>query len=684
MALKSKKKENSSVPKGRIIKVNPYENPVNVMELMANICAARPTTDSDDYWDIVNDAYNKLNNGISLADYLSEKRGSLLNEDFKTDLRDWCEDILHELSLNENTNHTRVVVAGGFSSGKSSFLNIITGSANLLPTGVEPTSVVKTYLYCSSSCKSIAVRGVNHKNTVVDLDKNVLQALQHSNKNVALASVLDKLFVEIPANAILSGIAFVDTPGYNNSDRANASNGKTDKETAEEAMKEGEVLLWIVDSEKGTITSADIEMIKKFSGKKVFIFNKADKKGKSACESIVKQATITLSKEFPKDEIIDVLAYSTLENKIYCSYKNNKQIESVIAECKKCGNGESDLELYKKMVSELFEDEIVASQKAINDYNEKYKELVDIQEYYELEYNECKDSKNERHEQLQEVLIDNYTELSDFADKFIDSSKYALDKFLDFYNGVLNFEKNDHWGSSNILTNAINKADRDYSKAVDKHNTALNKFDGTYKEDYRKEIASLVDGAYTYLLDSFKEKRDEARENCKATLQRIDDEKDIIKNIKAYKKTFCAALDLAITNYRKKKKVVVVQDADDGAKNVFDAIKKKNYNEFIQSFENGVDVSVCNADGYNPLTFAVKMGNYKMVQFLLDHNADPCLKDRKGYNAFHTAVENQYRNICELLLAEDPDLIDSETNSGETAEDLAKKLTFNKWLEKEM
>lgn len=117
---------------------------------------------------------------------------------------------------------------------------------------------------------------------------------------------------------------------------------------------------------------------------------------------------------------------------------------------------------------------------------------------------------------------------------------------------------------------------------------------------------------------------------------------------------------------------------------MFESIQKDNYKHFLLSFEKGVDLSVCNTDGYNPLTFAVQAGNNQMVQFLLDHNADPSLKDRRGYNAFHTAVENQYRDICKLLLEVDPDLISTETDSGESAKELAQKATFAKWIEQEI
>lgn len=84
------------------------------------------------------------------------------------------------------------------------------------------------------------------------------------------------------------------------------------------------------------------------------------------------------------------------------------------------------------------------------------------------------------------------------------------------------------------------------------------------------------------------------------------------------------------------------------------------------------------------MTRAIQMGNNMMFQFMLDHGADPSIKDNRGYNAFHTAVENQYRSICKQLLDYDSDLIDTETSKGESVEDLAKRQTFSKWLEKEL
>lgn len=677
---KTNSKNAASTSKKQIIKVNPYENAENVMSIMASICSAKPSTDIDLFWEIIDDAFNKVVRGKSLSEYIQENRYNLYNKDFSYDLKSFCRELAVNLETRENTKHTQIVVAGGFSSGKSSFLNRLTDCAALLPTGVEPVSVVKTYLYCSRNTSSISVKGVNHKNAVVNLNTNVLQAIQHAKKsNVYLASVLDKLFVEIPSKK-LNGLVFIDTPGYNNSDKANQSNGKTDKETALEALSEGNILFWLVDCERGTTVSNDIEFIKQFDGKKVIIFNKADKKGYKECVKIVDEAAKTLYKEFHKEEIIDIIAFSTLENKIYCS-KNNKTLSDIIDEAKKCGNGISEMESLMELIRMLFDDEIAACHNTIKEIEENYqKDLERKNENHEF-YRNAKDDKDSIIDVLRETLIENYNEVMNAADKLCESSKYALDSFATFYDGVLNFENNDHWGSSNILTSAINKADKAYDRAINKHNAIDYQY---YNEDYRKSILDKIIDEEDYIVATAKNMYDDACENCKNALQRKTQEEAMITDMQEYRRTFMAALEMGISQYKKNHKAVNIDKDNNIVPNVFDCIKKDDYKLFLHSFENGVDLSVCNPEGYNPLTFAVRYGNNIMVQFMLDHDADPSIKDKRGYNAFHTAVENQFRDICKILLDTDPELIDTKTTTGETIEELARKNPFTKWIEQEI
>ena len=677
---KSSPSSTPAVQKKQIIKVNPYENPENVLELMANICSAVPNADTEIYWNIIRDAYNKEVRGKSLNQYLKDNRGNLLNGDFEHDLNNFCRQLSWNLSARENTEHTQIVVAGGFSSGKSSFLNRLTNSTNLLPTGVEPVSVVKTYLYCSRNNRSISVKGVNQKNVLVNLNPGVLQAIQHAKKsNIFLASVLEKLFVEIPSQE-LDGLVFIDTPGYNNSDKANQSNGKTDRETAIEALGEGNVLFWLVDCERGTTVSNDIEIIKQFNGKKVFIFNKADKKGFQECQKIVDDAAHTLYKEFPKEEIIDIIAYSTLDNKIYSS-KNNMSLSAIISEAKKSGNGVSEMNSLKELIGRLFDDEITASQNIIKNIEENYKEKLDWKNKSQEYYRNAKDYQDTIVGELRKLLIKNYNEVLSAASKYNDSSYNACNTMGEFINEMYDWDRTDHECFDNTLIPILNRYYNKCDNLCKSHSSINYTY---YEEEYRQVVIRKVNEEEDFVVSRFKELYEDACKDCENALDSKTREQIMIKDMQEYRNIFMSALELGINQYQNKNIATTVNNEENTVLNIFECIAKDDYKLFLHSFEDGVDLSVCNADGFNPLTLAVQTGNNMMVQFMLDHDADPSIKDRRGYNAFHTAVENQYRSICKLLLDIDPELINSKTASGETAETLAKKQTFSKWIANEL
>ena len=680
-------KKNKSVtpekttPKKQVIKVNPYENPENVMELMANICSATPSVDTDVYWQIINDAYNKEIRGKCLREYLTEQRDSLLNKDFDHELKDYCRQLSWNLTSRENTAHTQIVVAGGFSSGKSSFLNRISNSTNLLPTGTEPVSVVKTYLYCSRNAKNIVVKGVNQKNVLVNLDTGVLQAIQHASKsNIYLASVLDQLFVELPSEN-LDGLVFIDTPGYNNSDKENKSNGKTDKDTALEAMSEGNVLFWFIGSDRPTITEDDKDIIKRFSGRKVIIFNKADKHGAKESKKIVEDGARIVYGEFPKDEIIDIIAYSSLENKVYYSY-NGMSITNIIEEAKKSGNGMSELNTLTSLIESLFDDEISASQNAIKNIEKGYSEKLDWKNESQKIYTDAKDFQDWLIDELNTVLVDSYSEVENAADTITASSLNALKKFCDFINAMYKWDNTDHECWTNTLTPIIDRYNGIYDKACDKHNKAI-KYQ-YYNEEYRQELVKKVKSEENFVVNQLKDMYEDACKACEHALEGKNAEKQIIKAMQEYKATFMPALQLGIQKYQQQNIATSFSSEDKVVKSVFDCIKEDNYKTFLRAFEEGVDLAICNADGYSPLTLAVEQGNNAMVQFMLDHDADPSILDKRGYNAFHTAVENQYRDICKMILDSDPELINTKTSQGESVEDLANKDTFVKWIENEI
>ena len=675
----------SSAPKKQVIKVNPYENPENVLELMSQICSAKTSVNTDAFWNVVRDAYHKEMKGTSLCDYLDQNRGNLWDPDFEHKLNDYCRNISWSLTERQNTEDTQIVVAGGFSSGKSSFLNQITKCAGLLPTGTEPVSVVKTYLYCSNSTNKVTVRGVNQKNVLVDLNTGVLQAIQHANKsNIYLASVLDMLFVQVPS-VKLNGLVFIDTPGYNNSDKVNDSNGKTDRETAIQALQEGNVLFWFVGSDRPTITVDDLDIIKQFDGKKVILFNKADKHGYKESVKIVEDGARIIYNNFPREEIIDIIAYSTLEDKIYYS-KNRLTMEQIIDRAKRSGTGKSKIENLTASVSELFDTEIQVSINTLKGsseskgYEAKFQDAVDRKQEYYNYWQKDKESNKGILKRLKEIMVDSYTTVFNAANTCNDFADYAFSNWFEFHEAVLNYESN-RWGSSSKLDSAIS----DSADAYNAKRKAFNNFNWQYyEEDYRVQLYKLVESDLERLNGLYKDWYDESTEECNDLQNKIQTEKDLQDRMRAYQGLFLAAIEMGIKLYQKQNRATDVQNNEHEVPNVFDSIQKGDYKRFLRSFEGGVDLSVCNANGYNPLTLAVQTGNNMMVQFMLDHLADPAIKDRRGYNAFHTAVENQYRDICKMLLDVDPDLISTKTSAGISVEALAKKQTFTKWIEQEI
>lgn len=639
MALVRKSKPNTSFTSERkqIIKVNPYENTENVLALMSNICSAINSADTDVFWNSVGEGMSqKIKGGLNLNDFLEEHRSTFWDPDFKHHLWDYLTDLSWALDEKQNTEDTQIVVAGGFSSGKSSFLNKITNSANLLPTGTEPVSVVKTYLYCSDKVDKVSVKGVNLNDVLVDLDVSVLQAIQHANKsNVYLASVLDQLFVTIPSKR-LNGCVFIDTPGYNNSDRKNDSNGKSDKETALEAFDEGNVLFGFIDSQKPTITTSDLEILKKFEGKKVIIFNKADKCAPSELRRIVEEAAKMLYRSFSTDEIIDVLAYSTLEDKVHYSMKK-LTIDQILDRSKKCGNGKSKVEQLKDSIADLFDTEI---QMSINEI-----QGTDDSDGLEAQYEKAIDDKGEYYQLYQD-------------------EKEATQKLLDYVKDIVQ----DNYAE--ILQ--IAAGNNDYVEGY-----------SYYKDENRARIYHDVKSKLERYVSLHKDCYDSVCAECEDKFNGIVREEDFQEKMQIYRQIILDAINLGIKAYRRNDSTSSA-NVESVKLNVFDCIKRDDYKAFLRCFEEGVDLNKCNADEYNPLTYAVLYGNNMMVRFMLDHDADPSIKDKRGYNAFHTAVENQYRNICKMLLDNAPDLIDSKTDRGESVEDLAQKQLFTQWIEEKI
>ena len=583
------------------------------------------------------------------------------------------------LEQRQSTNYIHVVLAGGFSSGKSSFLNRLVKNANLLPTGTQPISVVKTYLYCNAKNKKVTVEGVNLKNVLVELPTNVLQAIQHANNsNVHLASVLEKLLIQIKSSE-LDGLCFIDTPGYNNSISANVSNGKTDKDTATEAFAEGDVLFWLIDIDKGTAILDDIEMLAQFKGKpKVIIFNKADKKGYQESKKIVEEAYHLLPKYFDMNEIIDILAFSSLDNKILYS-RHHTGLPGLLSDIRKRSHKSSPLNRAKQHIHNLFQSEIREQEENIKLISDRIRLLQREKDTaYRIKNSHLEDNK-ELIDDLKEA-IDNYKNLFDtFEDviKVFGDTYWAVVQAITDIKNINNSKLSPH--------RQINVRCDELKQYIDpKYNYVI--YDDTevdndnYLDYLVKDIVQALNQGSSKPSDYYQELKE-----LDYALQQERQQREALKYLLVRaSEVYEAAIDAGIKYYLQKQSSTSLCITDKVV-NIFDAIEQRDFNGFLCSFQDGVDLSMCNKQGFTPLTYAVHHGNVAMVKFFLDHNADCAGFDKRGYNALHTAIQVGSKHICEMLLQHNSMLctIPARLPNGQTQsiQDLLNQSNFTQWAQ---
>ena len=355
----------------QILKVNRYENPQEALNLVAHICTKgadiklqdclRPFTEELD-------AFKKQ---------INERNFQMANRHFF----EVCEDILSGFGEGEASTTFTVAVAGGYSSGKSSLLNALTGLKDMLPTGIEPVSMVNTDINLVPGLENINILGRNIKNEIISLDKDVLACIQHSSKSkVYIASVLQKLTIEVPANQSMNNICFIDTPGYNNSDALNIENGTTDKETALIALERADAVIWCIDIEAGTITDSDLKMLNtiKKDVPIVVVFTKKDKKSEDETKKIIAEAKKICERKMPGHTLKNILAVCTGDKGKIEIYGNEKiNFQNLFNDLKK----KSSEQNHSGRLYTLFRQEIQVSDILQERLEEKRKKLIDRKRY---------------------------------------------------------------------------------------------------------------------------------------------------------------------------------------------------------------------------------------------------------------------------------------------------------------
>ncbi len=197
-----------------------------------------------------------------------------------------------------------VAVGGGFSAGKSSFLNHLLGLK--LPIGLDKTTAIPTY--CLKGEREVLM-GRSQNGGVVELpdfsfDHKTLNAFDFDLKSIMP-------FMILSAPLPFKHLCFIDTPGYSPSNQGYTGG---DRQASEEYLAKAKYILWVIDCQHGTIQSDDLDYLQELYekyGKKIFIvLSKADRKTKNDLEKIA-----TNIREILEDKGVEILGIGAYSSK---------------------------------------------------------------------------------------------------------------------------------------------------------------------------------------------------------------------------------------------------------------------------------------------------------------------------------------------------------------------------------
>ncbi|GAA8130072.1 acyl carrier protein [Helicobacter pylori] len=402
-------------------------------DLIARILNAKMKNEGlEEYQSVLDNEFLEFASGV---DSLKEKEIALLT----------LQEIEKELQLVAGYpslfQKTMVAVGGGFSAGKSTFLNNLLGLKLKLPEDTLPTTAIPTY---SFKGKKEVLMGFSQNAGMVELphltfDHNFLKSLGFNLKEIMPLMLLSAPSVPFEF------LCFIDTPGYNPSNQGYTSG---DRQASKEYLKHAQNILWLISCERGGIESDDLEYLQELYeeyGKQVFIVvSRADRRTKKQLEEVAIQIKETLEdmgiefsgigaysatryqeiKEFSeKSRVFDSLEgfLCSLDKK---GEKHNEILSVLYDVCLAYEKAiEQDANQFKRYQKALHSVKLDLLQKGFDDFEDASFNKI---ESLKKEFSEKEESKRENLEKLNQVI----NSFKESIDKVFDrASAFTFEKY---------------------------------------------------------------------------------------------------------------------------------------------------------------------------------------------------------------------------------------------------------------
>ncbi len=379
-------------------------------DLIACILNAKMENEGlEEYQSILDNEFLEFASGV---DSLKEKEIALL----------MLQEIQKELQLVASYpslfQKTMVAVGGGFSAGKSTFLNNLLGLKLKLPEDMNPTTAIPTY--CLKGKKEVLM-GFSQNGGMVELPNLAFDHQFLKSIGFNLKEIMPFMLLSAP-RVPFEFLCFIDTPGYNPGNQGYTGG---DKQASKESLQHAKHILWLISCERGGIESDDLEFLQELyeEGKQVFIvLSRADRHTKSQLEEVAKKIRETL--EDNGIEFLGICAYSATRYQEYKEFSEKSKVFNSLEEFLMKLNQRSekqneilgylyevhrmyekaikqDANQFKRYQRELRSVGLDLMQKGFDDFSDKIFRRIEI---LEKEFSEQEQSKRESLVQLNQVI----------------------------------------------------------------------------------------------------------------------------------------------------------------------------------------------------------------------------------------------------------------------------------------
>ncbi len=379
-------------------------------DLIARILNAKMENEGlEEYQQILDNEFLEFASGV---DSLKEKEIALLA----------LQEIKKELQLVASYPNlfqkTIVAVGGGFSAGKSTFLNNLLGLKLKLPEDIDPTTAIPTY--CLKGKKEVLM-GFSQNGGMVELPHLAFNHQFLKSLGFNLKEIMPFMLLSAPS-VPFEFLCFIDTPGFNSGNQGYTDG---DEQASKESLKHAKHILWLISCERGGIESDDLEFLQELyeEGKQVFIvLSRADRRTKSQLEEVAKQIRETL-----KDngiEFLGICAYSATRHQEYKEFSEKSHVfnslEKFLMKLNQRSEKQNEIlgylyevhSMYEKAINQdankfkryqktLHSVKLDLMEKGFDDFSDKIFRRIEI---LEKEFAEQERSKRENLAQLNEVI----------------------------------------------------------------------------------------------------------------------------------------------------------------------------------------------------------------------------------------------------------------------------------------